>query len=87
MFDLFKIKYGNYKLSYESYRNIFNTDFNISFGYPRTHTCSKCDEFKIKIEAIKIELSFNSEWKKLKEQLDEKELQKEQHHKDAEIFC
>ena len=52
----------------------------------RTDTCFKCDEFKIKIEAMKIELSFNSECKKLKQQLDEMELQKEQHHKDAETF-
>ena len=65
MFDLFKINYGNDKLSSESYCNIFNINFNISFGYPRTDTCSKCDEFKIKIEAIKIELSFNSECKNL----------------------
>ena len=86
MFDLFKIKYGNNKLLYEFYRNIFNTNFNISFGYPRTDSCSKYDEFKIRIEAIKIELSFNSECKKFKQQLDEVELQKEQHHKDAEIF-
>ena len=71
---------------HKSYHNIFNTNFNISFGYPRTDTCSKCDEFKIKIESIKIELSLNSECKKLKQQLDEIELQKEQHHKDAETF-
>ena len=31
----------------------------ISSTLPRTDTCSKCDEFKIKIEAIKIELYFN----------------------------
>lgn len=86
MYDLFKIKYANDKLSYESYRNIFNTSFNISFGYPRTDTCSKCDEFKIKIDAIKIELSFNSECTKPEQQLHELELLKEQHHKDAEIF-
>ena len=49
---------------------IFNTNFNIFFGYPRTDTCSKCNEFKIKIEAIKIELSFNTECKKLKQQLE-----------------
>ena len=72
------------QLSYESYRKIFNTSFNISFGYPGTETYSKCNEFKIKIEAKK--LSFNSECKKLKQQLDEIELQKEQYHKDAEIF-
>ena len=76
----------NDKLSFESYRNMFNTNFNISLRYLRTGACSKYDEFKIKTEAIKIKLSFNSECKKLKQQLDEIELQKEQHHKDAETF-
>nr|XP_047129771.1 uncharacterized protein LOC124809804 isoform X1 [Hydra vulgaris] len=84
MYDLFKIKYANDKLSYESYRNIFNTSFNISFGYPRTDTCSKCDEFKIKIDAIKIELSFKCT--KPEQQLHELELLKKQHHKNAETF-
>ena len=72
MFDLFKIKYQNDKLSYESYRNIFKTSFNISFESSRTDACSKCIEFKTKIEAIKIELSFNLEYKKLKQQLKQK---------------
>ncbi|CAH2093434.1 unnamed protein product [Euphydryas editha] len=40
---------------YETYRTIFNTEFNISFGYPRTDTCSTCDEFTIKAKALRAE--------------------------------
>ena len=29
---------------YESYRKIFNNKFNISFGYPKSDTCSTCDD-------------------------------------------
>lgn len=32
------------------YRNIFNTQFNLSFKRPNTDTCDKCDQFKIKID-------------------------------------
>lgn len=56
MHSLFKNKYPDLKVSYESYRNIFNNHFNISFGYPRTDTCSYCDEHNIKLECLKIEL-------------------------------
>ena len=37
MYDLFKIKYANDKLSYESYRNIFNTSFNILLACRQNH--------------------------------------------------
>ncbi|CAG4995246.1 unnamed protein product [Parnassius apollo] len=40
---------------YETYRIIFNTEINISFDYPRTDTCSACDEFKIKAKALRAE--------------------------------
>lgn len=30
---------------YETYRQIFDNNFNIEFGCPRTDTCSTCDEF------------------------------------------
>ncbi|CAH2217170.1 jg12078 [Pararge aegeria aegeria] len=39
-------------VSYETYRHIFCTDFNIAFGYPRTDTCSICDEFMAKTKAL-----------------------------------
>lgn len=33
------------------YRKIFNTDFNLSFGYPRSDTCQVCDGLKVAIDA------------------------------------
>ena len=31
------------------YRKIFNDDFNLSFGYPRSDTCQMCDELRLSI--------------------------------------
>ena len=45
-------------VSYESYRTIFNGCFNISFGYPRVDTCSKCDELIAKISHCDIKLEI-----------------------------
>ena len=36
-------------VSYEFYRKYFNTHFNLSFGVPKTDTCSKCDELNVQI--------------------------------------
>lgn len=55
MFSLFKEAYPTIKASYESYRDIFNTKFNISFGYPRTDTCSECDEYTVKVKCLEME--------------------------------
>ncbi len=44
--------------------DIFVTEFNINFGYPRTDTCSRCDELQIE------EVSSESEKVKLQEKLD-----------------
>ena len=52
MFQLFKEKHPNLSVSYDTYRNIFNTKFNISFGYPRTDTCSTCDEFTATLKSL-----------------------------------
>ncbi len=37
------------KISYDYYRNYFNVNFNLSFGVPKTDTCSKCDELNVQI--------------------------------------
>lgn len=54
-----------HKLSYESFRGIFENDFNLSFGYPRKDTCSTCDSFKAQISALeeklKSDLTINLE--------------------------
>ncbi|KAJ8888610.1 hypothetical protein PR048_008102 [Dryococelus australis] len=39
----------NIQISYETFRQIFVSEFNIAFGYPRTETCCWCDEQKAKI--------------------------------------
>ncbi|GFR71834.1 vitamin B12-dependent ribonucleotide reductase [Elysia marginata] len=36
------------EVSYETYRNIFKTKFNIGLGYPRKDTCAQCDELGAK---------------------------------------
>ena len=33
------------------YRHIFNTEFNLGFGTPRSDTCTRCDELAIAIDA------------------------------------
>lgn len=55
MFSMFKEKFPSVKVSYESYRLMFNNKFNISFGYPRSDTCSTCDAFMAKVTSLKAE--------------------------------
>lgn len=56
MFSMFKEKYPDCSVSYESYRTIFTKQFNISFGYPRTDTCSICDIFLAKLKCLEKDL-------------------------------
>lgn len=55
MFNMFKQVHPTEKVSYETYRNIFNTKFNISFGYPRSDTCSQCDRFTAEVNRLRAE--------------------------------
>lgn len=56
MHKMFKTKYPDIKCSYESYRAIMQSNFNISFGYPRTDTCSFCDETHVKLSGLQVKL-------------------------------
>ncbi|KAK9680904.1 hypothetical protein QE152_g38738 [Popillia japonica] len=38
MYSMLKEIHPSVKISYDTYRTVFNTKFNISFGYPRTDT-------------------------------------------------
>ncbi|KAG8289470.1 hypothetical protein J6590_108551 [Homalodisca vitripennis] len=58
MFSLYKENYPKNKVSLEKYRQIFNTNFNLSFGYPRCDTCSTCDELTVNIESIQSKLAL-----------------------------
>ncbi|XP_050304312.1 uncharacterized protein LOC126741889 [Anthonomus grandis grandis] len=55
MYDMFKEKFPQVNASYETYRSIFCSKFNISFGYPRSDTCSFCDQLKVQIDACQEE--------------------------------
>lgn len=59
MFELYKEK-GFPVVSYEFYRKVFNTKFNIKFGYPRSDTCSTCDKFQADKKVLDLELSEKS---------------------------
>src|SRR5262249_48021646 len=48
MYNMYREKYPASTASITVYRNIFNTSFNISFGYPRSDTCATCDEYIVK---------------------------------------
>ena len=39
------------RISYSVYYKIFNTEFNLSFGQPRSDTCARCDELHIALQA------------------------------------
>lgn len=54
--EMYLEKYPHLPVSRESYREIFNQYYNISFGYPRTDTCSACDKFKAELSILKKKL-------------------------------
>lgn len=56
MYLFFREKHPARKISYESYRLIFTTKFNIGFGYPRSDTCSYCDEVKVRKASLETQL-------------------------------
>lgn len=55
MWEMVKTMHPGSVVSYETYRTIFTTDFNIAFGYPRTDTCSTCDEYLAKTKCLEHE--------------------------------
>lgn len=59
LYNMYMEKYPNNPVSYEYYRNIFSTEYNISFGYPRKDSCSKCDEIKVKKASLEMEKANN----------------------------
>lgn len=63
MFEIYGIKEQKHlfhpKVTYDFYFRYFKDNFNISFGSPRSDTCTKCDEFenKLKLPLSEEELS------------------------------
>ena len=56
------------EVSIKRYRHVFNTTFNIGFGYPRKDTCNICDELKQKMLHAKSE--NNAESDRMKQELE-----------------
>lgn len=78
MHKMFRTKHPEVKCSYETYRGIMQQNFNISFGYPRTDTCSFCDASHVKLNSLQVKLkeakdddilTLNNEMKTLETQL------------------
>lgn len=65
-------------VTYEKFREIFNTDFNISFATPRKDICSTCEKTAMDIQS--------AELKKDREQVKRLKLQHEIHLRKAEVF-
>lgn len=79
MFRLFKENFSDTLVSYETYRNIFNTKFNISFGQPRSDTCSICDKFTAETNRLKLQENSESTIRKL-------QIENEVHKRKAQGF-
>ncbi|XP_072383777.1 uncharacterized protein [Diabrotica undecimpunctata] len=79
MFLIFKQLYPNEKVSYETYRMVFNTKFNISFGYPHSDTYSVCDNFTAERNKLNMQRHHEAEIKRL-------EVEHELHKRKAQWF-
>lgn len=87
MHHLYKEAYPQYPISYEKYRIIFNTKFNISFGYPRSDTCSICDEYLAKIKVLEKRVQSNeTNTRKVEDEKKWLQIENDVHKKKAETF-
>lgn len=89
MFDLYIEKYPDFAISYESYRTIFNNDFNIGFGYPRSDTCSTCDKLAAEKKSLKMMLAEKTdaeEENRLHKEIDALEIKHQVHLRKQQTF-
>lgn len=91
MFALYKEKYPTSRVKYSVYNKIFNSSFNISFGYPRCDTCSSCDEHFVLLKAANCEINEcdvtdESKMKELKNKKRELVMKHDLHKRQAETF-
>lgn len=89
MYILFQTAYPQVTtLGYETYRHIFNNEFNIAFGDPRKDTCSTCDELVLKIQhtELKIAEAAESEQCQYNRELEKLVREHDLHKRRAETF-
>ncbi|GFO36290.1 hypothetical protein PoB_006279500 [Plakobranchus ocellatus] len=85
MSELFQGIYTDSKMAYETYRNVFNTSFNIAFGYPRKDTFTTCDEFQVNHLDLEFQSSSNEKLPVLTRERQALSSDKELHVRKAEI--
>ncbi|XP_072390766.1 uncharacterized protein [Diabrotica undecimpunctata] len=88
MYTMYKSDKGA-PLSYETYRQIFNKHFNISFGYPRSDTCNACDHFLAELKVLHNKLNETidaSEKQKIEVEIKRITLSNSLHKSKAEAF-
>ncbi|KAJ8871631.1 hypothetical protein PR048_027958 [Dryococelus australis] len=76
------------EVSYEKFR-VPAQNYNFSFGYPRTHTCSTCDAYKAQeadIETLKANATYLDEMRQLEDQLRSLHIEMELHKRQAGSF-
>jgi len=78
---MFDNKSPECKISYESFRNIFETKFNMGFGYPRKATCCVCYFLKAEIATLTEKLKNATPTSALSTHTD---IEKELHKKNLE---
>ncbi|CAG9833239.1 unnamed protein product [Diabrotica balteata] len=61
MYSMFKKKFPHTNISYDSYKKVFNEKYNISFGYPRSDTCSQCDEMNSQLKTLQSKIKISTE--------------------------
>lgn len=83
---MFKEIYPEDKVSYESYRTIFNTHYNIAFGYPRCDTCSTCDEYNVNLRALNQSLESSEDKQSIENEIKLLKINNTLHLKEAETF-
>ena len=81
---MYKQVYPDSPVSYRSYLQIFNTKYNIAFGYPRSDTCSTCDSTKIELQAIENNFVLSDGFKT--KRLQEIKMASELHQRRAKEF-
>lgn len=86
LFEMFKELYPEDKASYESYRSIFNTHYNIGFGYPRCDTCSTCDEYNVNLRALTQSLESSEDKESIENEIRLLNVNNQVHLKKAETF-
>ena len=86
---MFLEKHPDHPVSLAAYRSVFNNSFNISFGYPRSDTCSTCDEYKSSkadLDNRLLNVHGGDERAEILEKIRKLDTENDEHKRSADIF-